>query len=317
VGAFGACIIAFKAMQDTTRLFLMNIGRFPEQIAYAKDYYSYLELNAGAPTEDSQNKYGFALSEGITVSNLCFKYPNSDDFALEGVSFEVKAGEKIAILGINGSGKTTLSKLLLGLYHPQQGEILFDSHSIEDIERDSFLMNVSIVSQCFIQYQMTLRENIAISQTDDLENDDRIYASLSLFPEDDILHNYELDTVLGKQFGEVELSGGQWQKIAIARGAFKHSKFIILDEPTSALDPLVEGEVLQSFLNTIRNKTAVFVSHRLGFAKLLDRIIILDQGKIVDIGTHDDLMNRCSLYKTMFTEQQKWHQHELILDMEG
>ncbi len=162
--------------------------------------------------------------------------------------------------------------------------------------------------QNFTKYSFTVRENIAISDYSQIENNNRIINVLNLICPDNKLFKDNLDRIIGEDFGDVSFSGGEWQKIAIARVLFKESaKIIILDEPTSALDPLSEHKILRQFLNKESKKTSIIISHRIGICKHADKIIILKKGKIFDIGTHDELMNKNPNYKKMYIEQQKWY----------
>jgi ATP-binding cassette subfamily B protein len=306
IGVFGACIIAFKSMQEATKDFLINIGSMPEKFFFARDYFSFLDLE-----EDKNGETDFkGPIMSIVIKNISFQYPNSKRFALKDVSLEIYKGEKIVVLGENGSGKTTLSKLILGLYFPAEGDVLFNNIAAKHIEKESLYKKISIVSQDFTAYNLSLRENITISDISNLKNDKRIRATLEEVGIEHLINeaNDGLDGQLGREFGGMELSIGQWQKIAIARGLFKHSELIILDEPTSALDPLVEAEILEQFIKMATNKTTIIISHRTGLCKLADKIIVMKNGKIREIGRHHDLINNKDEYYKLYTSQAKWYQ---------
>lgn len=304
VGVFGACIAAFASVQNQTKSFLVEMGNLPEKISYAKDYFSFVD--------SKEDRSGSTLQEvnelqKIEFKDVNFSYPNSDYQALKNLSITINQGDKIAIIGENGSGKTTLTKLLLGIYKPNTGSVSINGIDIQDVERNRYLRKFSLISQNFVHYCMTLRENVAISDLDELNNDSAIRKSLSdanIRPEDLSL---ELDTVLGKEFGGVELSGGQWQRIAIARGVFRESEVIIMDEPTSAIDPIAETEILKAFLNIAKNKTAIIISHRTGLCTLVDKIAVMKEGNLVEYGTHDSLMKEDNEYARMFHAQKQWY----------
>lgn len=215
------------------------------------------------------------------------------------------------VLGVNGSGKTTLSKLILNLYPPIRGEIQYDHRASLNIEKGSLYSYLSVVPQNFTSYCLTLRENVAISDLKHLNDDSLVTQTLKSTGLTSLLNEAGgLDGQLGREFGGKELSGGQWQKLAIARGFFKESQFIILDEPTSALDPLIETEILQQFIELAKDKTAVIISHRVGLCKLADRIIVMKDGRICESGKHDELIERDGEYKRLYTSQEQWYSVE-------
>lgn len=304
IGVFGACIAAFKAMQEATKTFLIDLGNLPEKIAFANDYFEFLDL----PEEQNGNIKIDGIKNGVFLSNVSFTYPNSKKYALKDISLSIHKGEKIVVLGVNGSGKTTLSKILLNAYPPSQGEMRYDKVLSSDIDKSSLYAYLSVIPQNFVSYNLTLRENIAISDLEHLNDDSLIERSLKLSGLPTLLDEVgSLDQQLGREFGGKELSGGQWQKLAIARGLFKSSDFIILDEPTSALDPLLETEILQQFIEIARNKTAIIISHRVGLCKIADRIIVMKDGEICETGTHDELIEKDGEYRRLYTAQEQWY----------
>lgn len=304
IGVFGACIAAFKAMQEATKTFLIDLGNLPEKISFANDYFEFLDL----PEEQNGNIKIDGIQNGVFLSNVSFTYPNSEKYALKDISLSIHKGEKIVVLGVNGSGKTTLSKILLNAYPPSQGEVRYDKVLSSDIDKSSLYTYLSVIPQNFVSYNLTLRENIAISNLEHLNDDSLIEHSLKLSGLPTLLDEVgSLDQQLGREFGGKELSGGQWQKLAIARGLFKSSDFIILDEPTSALDPLLETEILQQFIEIARNKTAIIISHRVGLCKIADRIIVMKDGKICETGTHDELIEKDGEYRRLYTAQEQWY----------
>lgn len=304
IGVFGTCIAAFKSMQEATKAFLIDLGNMPEKIAFANDYFEFLDLG-----EDKDgDKKVTGIKEGITLSNVSFAYPNSDNYALKNVSLTIHKGEKLVVLGVNGSGKTTLSKMILNLYPPVQGEIRYDNILSSNVEKGSLYSYLSIIPQNFMSYSLTLRENVAISDLKHLYDDSSIRQTLELAGLASLLNEVSgLEEQLGREYGGKELSGGQWQKLAIARGLYRASEFIILDEPTSALDPLIETEILQKFIEIAKNKTAVIISHRVGLCKLADRIIVMKDGQICESGKHNDLIKKDGEYKRLYTAQEQWY----------
>jgi ABC-type multidrug transport system fused ATPase/permease subunit len=304
VGVFGACIAAFMTLQAATREVLVLSGELPTQLAFADDYFTYIDL----PEEKGGGAPYHGLCEKIEIRDLYFKYPNADEYAVNDLNLEIRKGDKIAILGENGSGKTTLTKLLLGLYLPAEGQVLYDGADVTSFDETSFRRTVSVVPQNFAQYKLTLRENIAMSDTDDLDNDVKITEALRRVGLNEMPGAADLDCELGTAFGGSEISGGEWQKLAIARGLFRSSELIVLDEPTSALDPLVETEILSGFIELAKDKTAVIISHRVGLCRLVDKIVVMKDSKIVETGTHDALLALGGEYARLFTAQAKWYQ---------
>jgi len=300
LGVFGGAITAFLSLQNNTKNFLSDIGRLTEHLSHAADYYIFLDMPEDA---DGAMVYN-GMAENITLDNISFKYPNSENYALKPLNLTIRKGEKIAILGENGSGKTTLSKILLGLYPPENGQVLYDGKPVDDFTKDSFYSGVSAIAQDFVSYNLTMRENVAISDLSRLHDDSDIR---TIMTDAGVDENIDLDDAMGREFGGKELSGGQWQKLAIARGLFKNSELIVLDEPTSALDPLIETEILTKFIKAAENKTALIISHRVGLCRMVDRIIIMKEGEIAEDGTHDILLAAGGEYTKLYEAQAKWY----------
>lgn len=238
----------------------------------------------------------------IEINNLCFSYPENSKQILSNVNLTIRKNEKIAIVGGNGEGKSTLMKLLLGSYKPVSGQILWGNSK----ETPS---NISIVYQNFIKYELTLRENIGLGNLELMNDDEAIINVLTQCGLYDLYKELGgLDVPLGHLVDNSrELSGGQWQRLAIARALFKNSDLIIFDEPTAAIDPNSELEIYNMLMEICKNKTAIFVSHRLGWAKNSDRIIVLDGGTVVEDGHHHELINKNGIYAKMYNLQASWY----------
>lgn len=286
--------------------FLSNeIGGFFSQNLYLSEYNLFMNLE-----EDKQQSKLFKnkLESGITFRNVSFKYPNSDKYALKNISFTISSKEVVVIVGDNGSGKSTLVKCLIGLYNPQDGEILFDDVDSRKLAGSEKNKKLSVLFQDFFRYDLSFKENIILSQVD--EGFDKVKycnvinnAKLSDIISD--LPNYDA-TPLGKTLQDgIELSGGEWQRVALSRALYKESEILVLDEPTAAIDPLTEADILSSFMDICNGKTSIIVTHRLGSCLYADKIIVLKEGEVAEIGTHSELIQQEGVYFNMFHSQAK------------
>ena len=320
-GAFAAVLgslsMMFGIMENLVK---NNIGKLSEQFGRAKNFIYFTELPE-REGEDGEKDF----SKGIQIDSVSFTYPNANEKSIDDITFNINAGETVAIVGENGAGKTTLIKLITGLYKPESGKVLTNGLDTSKINMRSLFNKVSGVFQRYQRYQMTLEENIRISDPwDDLSGDltkdtsgKRYDRSINTVlseagvevSEKDFPDGY--DTMLSREFDGVDLSGGQWQRIAIARGLYRIHDTIILDEPTAAIDPLEESRIYDKFVKISKGKTAIIVTHRLGSAKMADKVIVMDKGKIVDIAPHEILMRRCGLYAEMYKAQAKWYEIDL------
>ena len=255
----------------------------------------------------------FDKKNAIIFENVSFHYPNSKKEVLKNISFRIEAGAHIALVGKNGSGKTSLIKLITGLYKPSAGNIFIGSKNINSLSRDALHREFSVVFQDYASYQMSLRENAALGSIEFLNDDEHLKKSLALISDDPVFD--DLDKHLGKlEESGTELSGGQKQKLAIARACAAKTNFIIFDEPTASLDPSAEKEMYQNLQKIIgtsnRGRGCVFISHRLASAKMADIIFVLDEGRIIEKGSHDELIKNGGLYSKMYKEQASWYKNE-------
>ena len=301
IGEMGTCLVGFSTLQNTAQYIVASIASVDDNINYIKDYYYVMDLTP----KNGTNKGKMVKFDKIAFNNVEFKYPNSNTNSCVIKKLEINKGEKVAIVGENGSGKTTLIKLMLGIYRADKGEILYDEKNINYIDKEELYKKISIVQQNFIQLKTNLIENVDIKNKD-IHDKEKILNVLKKAGFDNI-GKEDLEKQIGREYGGREFSGGQWQKIAIARSEYKNSELLILDEPTASLDPVLENEILKSYLELSKNKTALVATHRLGICKHTDKVIVLKDNKIVEVGTHKELLKEKGEYFSMWKEQAKWY----------
>lgn len=296
---------SFNRLRNNLQDFFGSFTRMTESALYLKDYFDFIDLKLTKEEVDTV-PLPEKMQVGLQVKNLSFKYPATDTYILKDISFDIKAGEKMAFVGQNGAGKTTLIKLLLRFYEPTAGEILLDGTPITRFNVSEYQQKFGVIFQDFFRYEFTVKENIAVGNILEVDNMPKIEqaAERSLAAEvvADLPDGYAQQ--LGKRFIKGhELSGGQWQKIALARAYIKDADILILDEPTSALDAKAEYDVFKRFIGLTEGKTSVIISHRFSTVRMADRILVLQHGKIEELGTHEELMKNKSLYSELFDLQ--------------
>ena len=305
VGVFAAVASSLDGMSDKLdNLFRAKISRMLNDLGMAENYLAFLllpERNKGRVFPEGRN---------IEFRNVSFSYPKREKAAIKNVSLMIRENEMLAVVGQNGAGKSTFAKLLLGLYDPAQGSVFIDGIDTRELNPAMSQGKISAVFQKFQKYKMTLRENVMISDSRGEIQEERVKEVLKKADLDCQGDSFPdgLETLLSKEFGGVDVSGGQWQRIAIARGLYRSHNLILLDEPTSAIDPLEETMVYQKFMELARGKTAVLITHRLGSAQMADRIVVLDDGEIAEVGSQSELMKKNGLYRKMFEAQVKWYE---------
>lgn len=302
-GIMGGCLIAFQSMQNATKALFSDIGTLPELTGSLQNYFQFLDF--GRSTE-SKSKSPVAPEDRIEVENVSFRYPNAEKDALSGISLSISKGETLAIVGENGSGKTTLTKLLLGLYNPTAGHVFWDGMDLNTLSLDSILKQTAVVMQSPNQWKLPLSESITFSSTLPGQDDGiRNILHQVNFP---VSEDADISAVrLGAEFGGLDLSGGEWQRLSLARCLYKDAPVCILDEPTSALDPMAEIEILRKFIEISKDKTSVIVTHRVGICRYADKILVLKHGKMVQYGTHDQLIAADGEYQAMYEDQRQWY----------
>lgn len=274
------------------------------------DCYEELEHDQAAPKVSGEER--MEPFDEIIVDHVSYTYSNADRPAVRDISLKIKKGEIISILGYNGSGKTTLSKVINGLLHDYEGRVLFNDKDIRDMDAERYYQYFGNVYQDFAKYKMSFGENISVGDVEHLEDAARIAEVIHIVNLDDVVEGFAngTDTKLGKDLyaDGADLSGGQWQRIAIARACMGSKEILIFDEPTAAIDPWEEENLLQNLRSILNGRTAVLLSHRIGFARLADTIYMMQEGQIVEQGSHEELLRMNGLYSQFFFAQQKLYQ---------
>jgi ATP-binding cassette subfamily B protein len=302
---------SFNRLRSKLQGFFTRFTAITERALYLQDYFEFLDLSFEKNASIGKLKMPDTIVEGFTIINLGFKYPKSEKWVIRNVNFTIRAGEKMAFVGENGAGKTTLIKLLLRFYEPTEGEIMLDGVSVQQFEKNAYQQFFGVIFQDFVKFDLTIRENIAIGEIAEIHNQPRIEDAAEKSLAEQVVAELPqgYDQQLGRRFKNgKDLSGGQWQKIAIARAYMKDAKVLILDEPTSALDARAETETFKRFTKLTTGKTAVIVSHRFSTVRIADRILVLKEGNVLEIGTHDELMENEKLYSELFNLQAAGYQ---------
>ena len=299
----GLALTAVSSFENFMHIALMTFTGTIDIISRVFDFYDIAaNSNSGTRTLDK--------FKSLELKNVCFKYPHTDDLVLKGVSFKLEKGDKLSIVGINGSGKSTIIKLILGLYELQSGYILINGYPMSDYDIRDVRKMYSVLFQDFVKYPLTLRDNVALSDYDRASDDSAVISSLKqggIYEE--LQGNTEngLDSFMTKQFDDkgIELSKGQWQKIAISRAYFKNADVLIFDEPSSALDADAEDKMINNLKDMSDGKTCIMISHRMSAARMSNKIIVIDNGVITECGSHNELMAANGLYAKLYNLQKE------------
>jgi len=282
------------------------IGSLYENGLYMNNLFDYLALKPVVCVPQSPTVLPEIIRRGISLESVSFRYPGGDTDVLHDISFEIRAGEKVAIVGENGAGKTTLVKLLSRLYDPQKGRITVDGIDLRQVDPSGWYQKIAVIFQDFAHYWVTARENIGFGQLDFIKDMERIRhaATFSGITECIEKLNNGWETILGKVFDEgQDLSIGEWQKIALARAFLREAQILVLDEPTASLDPKIEYKIFAKFNEITEGKTTILISHRFSTVRMVDRIFVIERGRLIEYGTHDELMANGNRYAELFNRQ--------------
>ncbi|KAF1698074.1 ABC transporter ATP-binding protein [Pseudoxanthomonas jiangsuensis] len=297
---------SFLRLRQLLEGLLIGFSQVAGQALYLDDLFSFFEIEPEIASRPDALPVPRPIAAGFAFENVGFRYPGAEHWALRGLEFELRAGEVLALVGENGAGKTTLVKLLARLYDPDEGRILLDGRDLRDYDLDDLRANTGVIFQDFVRYHLSAGENIGVGRIEAMDDRARIADAARRGMAEEVVAALPLgyDQLIGRRFKTgVDLSGGQWQKLAIARAWMRDAQVMILDEPTAALDARSEFEVFQRFKELSRGRTAVLISHRFSSVRMADRILVLAGGKVEASGTHEQLMAQGGRYAELFELQ--------------
>ena len=297
---------SFRRLRQLLEGLLVGFSQVASQALYLDDLFSFFSVEPEITSPEHPTKFPAPIRQGFVFEDVGFRYPDAERWAVRHLDFELHAGEVLALVGENGAGKTTLVKLLARLYDPDEGRILLDGVDLREYDIDELRANIGVIFQDFVRYHLSAGENIGVGQIDAMDDAARIRTAAQRAMADEVIESLpnEYDQLVGRRFKTgVELSGGQWQKIAIARAYMRDAQVMILDEPTGALDARAEFEVFQRFKELSDQRTAVLISHRFSSVRMADRILVLNEGQLEASGTHEQLLAQGGRYAELFELQ--------------
>ncbi|GAC1396123.1 MAG: ABC transporter ATP-binding protein [Sediminibacterium sp.] len=299
---------SFRQLRTLLENILTRFTSVSQGAIYLRDFFEFFEIKPKIVLPAHPRPFPDPIQHGFTFDNVGFRYLHAETWANRHLNFTLHPGEKLALVGENGAGKTTLVKLLARLYDPTEGRILLDGHDLREYDLAALRLHIGIIFQDYLRYQMSFAQNIAVGNIREKDNRPMIIAaaqkSLADVLAGKLPHKY--DQALGRRFNDgIELSGGEWQKVALARAYMKDARLLILDEPTAALDARAEYEVFQRFAELTKGKSAVLISHRFSTVRMADRILVLEKGQLIETGSHQELLDKNGRYAELFHLQAK------------
>ena len=302
---------SFRQLRSLLEGILIRFTAVSQGAIYLQDFFDFFQIKPAIAVAAKPLPFPNPIVEGFTFENVGFKYANANKWANRHLNFTLHPGEKIALVGENGAGKTTLVKLLARLYDPTEGRILLDGKDLREYDINELRLQTGIIFQDYLRYQMSVAQNIAAGNIEENGNNALIINSAKKSMAHPLVESLpdKYEQMLGRRFNNgIELSGGEWQKIALARAYMKDAQLLILDEPTAALDARAEYEVFQRFADLTRGKSAVLISHRFSTVRMADRILVLEKGQLIEIGSHEELLQLQGRYAELFNLQAMGYQ---------
>ncbi len=306
IGTFYFLITAIMQASSNIQQVFSTLSGIADQALFLTDLLAFFEMKPTIRSKPNALPAPRPIRQGFEFRDVSFHYPGNDRMVIDRLNFHLHPGERVALIGENGQGKTTIVKLITRLYDPTGGQILLDGVDLRDYDLEDLYREIGVIFQDFMRYEMTARENIAVGKIEEIEDLPAIKNAAEKSLADEVIARLpaRLEQMLGRRFeGGVDLSGGEWQKLALARAYLRDSQLLILDEPTAALDARSEYQVFQRFAELTAGKMALFISHRFSTVRMADRIVVLESGRIVEEGTHEKLTRVGGRYAEMFELQ--------------
>ncbi len=297
---------AFSRSRNLIQDLLTDFSSITEEALYLDDMFKFFQMQPRIHTKPGARPAPRPIRQGIEFRHVSFRYPDAERDAVHDVNFVLGLGQRIALIGENGAGKTTISKLLARLYDPTEGEILLDGVDLREYDLEDLRREIGVIFQDYMRYHMLLRENIGLGRVEHMEDRGRVERAARLSLASEVAAQFEkgLDQMVGRRFAEgVDLSGGEWQKVALGRAYMRDAQLLILDEPTATLDARAEHRVFERFIELTRGKIAVLISHRFSTVRMADRILVLHHGEVREEGTHEELIGLGGQYAELFELQ--------------
>jgi ATP-binding cassette subfamily B protein len=309
VFSFGTLTLLANAIREASsnlQQTFSTLSTIADQALFLTDLIAFFEMRPTIESKPNALPAPRPIQRGFEFRNVSFRYPGSSRLVVNGLNFQLRLGERVALIGENGEGKTTIVKLLTRLYDPLEGQVLLDGVDLREYSLEDLYREIGVIFQDFMRYEMTARENIAVGRIELIDNLPLLQQSAQKSMADEVVGKLSsgYEQMLGRRFdGGVDLSGGEWQKVALARAYLRDAQVLILDEPTSALDARSEYEVFQRFAELTAGKIALFISHRFSTVRMADRIVVLENGRVAEEGDHDALTQLGGRYAEMFELQ--------------
>ena len=306
IGTFYFLSTAILQASSNIQQVFSTLSGIADQALFLTDLLAFFEMKPTIRSKPNAQPAPRPIQQGFEFRDVTFRYPGTDRLVIDRLNFNLRPGERVALIGENGQGKTTIVKLITRLYDPSEGQILLDGVDLREYNLEDLYREIGVIFQDFMRYEMTARENIAVGKIEELSNAATVESAASKSLADEVIARLGAgyEQMLGRRFeGGVDLSGGEWQKLALARAYLRDSQLLILDEPTAALDARSEYQVFQRFAELTAGKMALFISHRFSTVRMADRIVVLENGNIVEEGTHEKLTRIGGRYAEMFELQ--------------